>query len=325
MKRFNSILCVVNTEKNFDTAFTQSMKIANDHQAKITFVSVIENAKTWPIALLNKKGNHENFRELAENEKSRIEIRISKINPSLRANVEVYSGIGFIEIIKSVTKNQHDLVVKCAEDIDWLDRMFGSEDMHLLRKCPCPVLMLKPGQEDSFRNILATVDVNEDLSSLEDGRVQGELNRQVLEYSAAFCIPELMELNVGSTWEAYAEDFYRYGAFSRLPEEDVDHYADQVRRECSDRLEMLVREIDDILGKEAMQHLLPKVRQVKGKPSREIPLMVEKYGIDLIVMGTVGRIGIPGLIIGNTAESILEQVKCSVLAIKPEGFKTPVL
>ncbi|WP_268870400.1 universal stress protein [Marinobacter nauticus] len=53
-------------------------------------------------------------------------------------------------------------------------------------------------------------------------------------------------------------------------------------------------------------------------------LMVENYDIDLIVMGTVGRVGIPGLIIGNTAESILEQAKCSVLAIKPEGFKTPI-
>ena len=52
--------------------------------------------------------------------------------------------------------------------------------------------------------------------------------------------------------------------------------------------------------------------------------MVENYDIDLIIMGTVGRVGIPGLIIGNTAESILEQTKCSILAIKPEGFKTPV-
>jgi nucleotide-binding universal stress UspA family protein len=53
--------------------------------------------------------------------------------------------------------------------------------------------------------------------------------------------------------------------------------------------------------------------------------MADKYNVDLIVMGTVARIGIPGLIIGNTAESIFEQVKCSVLAIKPDGFETPVI
>jgi nucleotide-binding universal stress UspA family protein len=41
-------------------------------------------------------------------------------------------------------------------------------------------------------------------------------------------------------------------------------------------------------------------------------------------MGTVSRTGIRGLIIGNTAETILRSVRCSVLAVKPEGFVTPV-
>jgi nucleotide-binding universal stress UspA family protein len=46
--------------------------------------------------------------------------------------------------------------------------------------------------------------------------------------------------------------------------------------------------------------------------------------IDLIVMGTVGRSGISGLFIGNTAEKVLQKVDCSVLAVKPEGFVSPV-
>jgi nucleotide-binding universal stress UspA family protein len=41
-------------------------------------------------------------------------------------------------------------------------------------------------------------------------------------------------------------------------------------------------------------------------------------------MGTVARIGVAGLFIANTAEAILEQIECSVLAVKPEGFETPV-
>jgi len=42
-------------------------------------------------------------------------------------------------------------------------------------------------------------------------------------------------------------------------------------------------------------------------------------------MGTVNRAGIAGLLIGNTAEKVLRQVDCSTLAVKPEGFITPVL
>jgi len=41
-------------------------------------------------------------------------------------------------------------------------------------------------------------------------------------------------------------------------------------------------------------------------------------------MGTVCRTGIPGYFIGNTAESILSEVSCSVLTLKPEGFISPV-
>jgi nucleotide-binding universal stress UspA family protein len=41
-------------------------------------------------------------------------------------------------------------------------------------------------------------------------------------------------------------------------------------------------------------------------------------------MGTVARTGIPGLLIGNTAEGVLNQVDCSLLALKPEGFVSPV-
>ena len=59
-------------------------------------------------------------------------------------------------------------------------------------------------------------------------------------------------------------------------------------------------------------------------PQIVIPRLASKLQADLIVMGTVARTGIPGLFIGNTAETILGRVECSVLAVKPPGFVTPV-
>jgi nucleotide-binding universal stress UspA family protein len=41
-------------------------------------------------------------------------------------------------------------------------------------------------------------------------------------------------------------------------------------------------------------------------------------------MGTVARTGIAGFFMGNTAESILTQLECSVLTLKPQGFVSPV-
>jgi nucleotide-binding universal stress UspA family protein len=41
-------------------------------------------------------------------------------------------------------------------------------------------------------------------------------------------------------------------------------------------------------------------------------------------MGTVGRTGLTGLIVGNTAERILQRLRASVLAIKPPGFVSTI-
>ena len=50
------------------------------------------------------------------------------------------NGIAFIEIIREVIKNQHDLVMLSAEGGEHkADPLFGNTTMHLVRKCPCPV------------------------------------------------------------------------------------------------------------------------------------------------------------------------------------------
>jgi universal stress protein E len=41
-------------------------------------------------------------------------------------------------------------------------------------------------------------------------------------------------------------------------------------------------------------------------------------------MGTLARSGLDGYFIGNTAETVLQHVACSVLTVKPDGFVSPV-
>lgn len=78
------------------------------------------------------------------------------------------------------------------------------------------------------------------------------------------------------------------------------------------------------LAKHPLSGIPHNVHLLKGDPAEVIASLTAKKRIDLIVMGTVGRTGIPGFLIGNTAETVLRQVNCSVLAVKPEGFVTPV-
>ena len=78
------------------------------------------------------------------------------------------------------------------------------------------------------------------------------------------------------------------------------------------------------VGRETYEALKPKIHLPKGHAREAIPALAGKVKVNLVVMGTVARTGILGLIIGNTAECIFGQIDCSVLAFKPDGFVTPV-
>ena len=60
-----------------------------------------------------------------------------------------------------------------------------------------------------------------------------------------------------------------------------------------------------------------QVHFVMEPPDVAIMKCVERQGVDLLVMGTVGRTGISGFITGNTAERLLPRIPCSLLAVKP--------
>ena len=63
---------------------------------------------------------------------------------------------------------------------------------------------------------------------------------------------------------------------------------------------------------------------VAARPRAAISSVAQGIGADLLVMGTVCRTGFTGFMIGNTAERVLTEVGCSVLTLKPSGFRSPI-
>ena len=62
----------------------------------------------------------------------------------------------------------------------------------------------------------------------------------------------------------------------------------------------------------------------KGHAGDVITDAVSEIDPGIVVMGTVARTGVPGMIIGNTAERVLGSLDTSILAVKPQGFVSPV-
>ena len=61
-----------------------------------------------------------------------------------------------------------------------------------------------------------------------------------------------------------------------------------------------------------------------GRADEQIVKAIEEHEIDVLIIGTAGRSGLSGFLFGNTIERLLPQINCSVIAVKPVDFKSPV-
>lgn len=323
MNRFKNILCVVDLAEACGPALERAVTLAEENQASLMVVAAIEPV-TAGIGMPDGGPITAHLQTtLMKAQTQGLDALVAPYRKRVGIQTQVLMGVPFLEIIRKLLRDGHDLVIKIPETRDWLDRLFGSDDMHLLRKCPCPVWLIKPEKLKSYRRILAAVDVGEvDLPAEVES--QRAVNRQILEMASSLAVSDFAELHVVHAWDAIGESIMRGGAFMSAPEEQVRTYVEQIRLRHEVGLDGLMREVTGALGRDAMEYLKPQTHLVKGGARKEIPALAKRIGADLVVMGTVARTGIPGFLIGNTAETILNQIDCSVLAIKPPGFVTPV-
>ncbi|MFZ9709737.1 MAG: universal stress protein [Steroidobacteraceae bacterium] len=80
------------------------------------------------------------------------------------------------------------------------------------------------------------------------------------------------------------------------------------------------------LAAEVAKHPLPshKLAILEGAAREAIPQAARRAKASLVVMGAVSRSGLKRLLIGNTAEAILDALNCDVLVIKPGRFQSKV-
>lgn len=115
---------------------------------------------------------------------------------------------------------------------------------------------------------------------------------------------------------------------SRLPVDGIaltgTPFLEVIRQQHDEGLKDPLDNVIQRVGEDAVQFLGPHKHLIKGPPRNEVPGLAKSLQVDLVVMGTVARTGVPGFLIGNTAEAMPGQIDCPVLAVKPAGFVTPV-
>ena len=322
MQGFKNIVCVAVTEQNNQDILERAVNLAINNQAKLTLIQVIDDMPLTGKLLAGALSSDDIHEKMIKEYQRQLAELISPWQNSVDIEIKILSGTPFLEIIEEVLRNDRDLVMKAADCGEILDRVFGSNDMKLLRKCPCPVWLIKPDAPLTLQRIVAAVDVSNESSS-DKLNVQHLVNLQVLEMACSLALPELATVDVVYAWHAVGESAMR-GGFITQPEDEIAKYVAEEKQGEDRNLTMLIDEFEGKLGKNAIEYIKPQPHLLKGWPRNEIPAYAKKVKADLVVMGTVARTGIPGFIMGNTAETILNKLDCSVLAIRPSDFKTPV-
>jgi nucleotide-binding universal stress UspA family protein len=318
MHRFKNILYVVEHGVDNSAALTRAIALSDTNQAKLTVFGVLESIPDDRWLTLTALTPGEALESVVAEKREQLITMINAQAGERGISIQIESGRAFLQIIRAVLRDQYDLVIKPIANRPKTIRLLSSTDMHLLRKCPCPVWIVKASDARAYRHILAAVDVDP-----EDAASDAQ-NLQILEMSMSLALAESSELHIVHAWSLAYEAFLR-SPRSGFTQSDVDKMANEERGVREGWLQRLIAEIGGRNNSEAVNFIRPQLHIERGNPKLVIPALAQELGAELVVMGTLGRSGIPGFLMGNTAEEVLEQIDCSVLAIKPQGFVSPVL
>ncbi|WP_075181830.1 universal stress protein UspE [Pantoea sp. 1.19] len=218
----------------------------------------------------------------------------------------VWHNRAFEAIIQEVLSDNHDLLLKMAHQHDRLQSVvFTPTDWHLLRKCPCPVWMVKdkPWPENGKALVavnLGSEEPHHDLLNQKLVRETRDLARLV-DHTDVHLVSAYPVTPVNIAIE--------------LPDFDPSVYNNAIRGQHLIAMKALRQHyaID-----ESLTHV------VKGLPEEVIPDLADHLNVGVVVLGTVGRTGLSAAFLGNTAEQVIDHLRCDLLAIKPDGFACPV-
>lgn len=200
--------------------------------------------------------------------------------------------------LEKVAAVRPDIVIKTTRHDTLLHRtLFNYTDWHLIRNCPCPLLLAKSEDEWATRRIIACVDpahihsqaetldyVIIETAQLLAYRLRGELHI----FHSIEPSPLLMAWVQEQDWSLKSAEQRIYEHHQELLDELLRPYGINPQR----------------------------IHILTGMPDKTLVQYAEEIEASLVVMGAVSKGALGNLLIGNTAEKVLDALKCDILVVK---------
>lgn len=271
-------------------AVERSVWLAEQSRAEVTF-----------ICTLDKKAGEEEQRFAEQLLKQLVQ---HAADNEVTANIKVAQGTPWEEITREYVDGEHDLVIVGTREASRASRfLFGSTGVKLLRYCPGPVWVTKPGTDWNNLEFLVASDFSEvSQNGLEIAIKTAQLTGAKVRLVHA--------LDNSLNWRM---------THSGMKGDELERRCEADRDEAKRELQA---QLDQTDWRTLEQGVLIEV--INGTPETVVLDLLDEHNIDLLIMGTAARTGLRGMLVGNTAERLLPSVSCSILALKPADAPNPL-
>jgi universal stress protein E len=215
-----------------------------------------------------------------------------------QVKMEVRIGHPFTELVDACKSHAADLLIMGAKGSKGGTNRIGTIAAKCVRRAPIDVMVVREDAQGPFKHVVACVDFSENSAKA----VQSALHIAAQDGADLDC------LYVYQSALALSLD---YGGYApplpagpdedalKLWQADLDKFVEPlIRSKGAVKVSTMVKERVNI-----RETLLDHVAETKA---------------DMVVLGTRGKTSLRQLLIGTTAEKIVQHAPCSILAVKPD-------
>ena len=293
---FRKILVATDFSSHSKIAFARAVELAIGFQSEMSVVhclpdlAFIPSASEFGLPYNDYATVQEEFRsEATMSMKNFLE---GNVPQELAVHTSVLVGDPHIELSLLAEQWGADLVVAGRSGHSgWEQFLLGSTTRGLVHRSPTSVLAVSDQWIGKAANVLAGTDFS-------DASKKAVLEGAAIAEKQGATLHLLHVIDSNDT-----------------PEKSVAGMADGesirnlIKENARSRLESFVQSLG--IGTTQLQ-----IHLSWGTPWRDMCQTAETFHADLVVIGNVGRRGVKGLILGNTADRVLGHCKSSVLAVK---------
>lgn len=308
MRRFRNILVLAPPGPDTAHVIGHAAELARRNEGRLTIYDTVASIPARR-SRVNHRGTIIDVQEMLVANRTQ-ELEALRAELGVDASIAVDVGVAFVATIQRAIGDSHDLIITLPDGAGPGRRLRGATTtLHLLRKSPCPVWVDDPITHTRPDVLVAVGPYS------TDGEVD-PLDQTLVELGTSLAAIQGGAVHLVHAWKLEGESMLRSGAL-RLDKAAVDEL---VAAEHAAAITVFDN-LDIPSGAEAVEvhrHL------ERGPAADAIARIAEQTRAGVVVMGTLARAGLPGLIIGNTAERLLGVLEASVIAVKPPGFVSPV-